>query len=193
MTTELVDGGVAAQLRVAAAKAAKVALIDVFTEQFKAVSTSLRIELEAVSRAREFAADELYSALREQVECDRDHIDNVVLVVSELVTNAVKYGALPHGEPPGRNIWLELGLWPKWTLVTVDDRDREVHKPVLTNADDDLPESGRGLFIVQTLAARFWWRPRRMSKTANAVVLRTRVELDEDDFNILDRLEATDE
>lgn len=162
---------------------------DVDAKAFKVVSTSLRIELEAVGWAWEFAADELYSALRERVEFDQDHVDNVVLVVSELATNAVKYGAMPLDKYPGKNIWLGLSLWPRWTLVTVDDCDREVHQPVPADAADDLPVSGRGLFIVQTLAERFWWHQRHMSKTANAVALRTSVELDEHDLVVLDRLE----
>jgi hypothetical protein len=95
---------------------------------------------------------------------DGDHVDDVVLVVSELTTNAIKYGGASS-----RNIYLEIVVWSKWTLIAVADRTHEVSEVASANDEDgDLRESGRGLDIVEILAERWWWHPREFSKTANA-------------------------
>lgn len=163
---------------------------DVYADQIRAVVRSLPIEAETVGRARGTAA----KAMRNELGMvDKEHVDDVVLTVSELVTNALRHGAMrlegPLAKYSGKNITLEIGIWPKWTLITVDDRDREVHEPVFADDADDLRESGRGLFIVRTVAERFWWDQKHMSKTANAVILRSGVEPDEHDLAVLDRLE----
>lgn len=145
----------------------------------KLTEKSFLIEASAVARARRFAERLLVA----EFGLDDEHVDAVVLVVSELTTNAIKYGAAGR-----RNIGVRFEIWPRWTLVIVDDRDATV-RPRKVADPGELAESGRGLEIVQFLAARFWWRPLRFSKTANAVVLRTDVKLTADDEAILDRLQ----
>lgn len=144
----------------------------------------LQIDPEAVKAARDFAT----TALGALAKTDADHVDAVRTVVSELVTNAIKYGA----GADRTNIGLEVGIWSLWTLVTVDDRDPRVRRSRVRKGDD-LPESGRGLLIVRALAARFWWDPRLISKTATAAILRTGVTLTDGDQAVLDELERTGE
>ena len=71
-------------------------------------------------------------------------VDRVVLVVSELVTNSVRYG-----RPP-----LSLDLRRLRSCVRVDVHDTVPEEPVLhdrASVDDDR-ESGRGLLIVTAVA-----------------------------------------
>ncbi|MFE2290211.1 ATP-binding protein [Streptomyces sp. NPDC059452] len=86
--------------------------------------------------------------------------DDVLLIASELVTNAITVtgpGVLP--EPP---TWGELGRLGLVHLRLVGLRDSVVvevwdvsdEPPVLKHADDDA-EGGRGLVLVQELAARW--------------------------------------
>ena len=70
-------------------------------------------------------------------------VDRVVLVVSELVTNSVRYG-----RPPVR---LVLTRWQR--CVRVDVHDAHAAEPILDPAGADLEaESGRGLLIVTAVA-----------------------------------------
>ena len=73
-------------------------------------------------------------------------VDRVALVVSELVTNSVRYG-----RPP-----LRLDLRRLCDGIRVDVHDTVADEPVLAGRQDVDPdrESGRGLLIVSTLADR---------------------------------------
>jgi anti-sigma regulatory factor (Ser/Thr protein kinase) len=139
-----------------------------------ATAAFFSIDPTSVAAARDFTARYLA-----KTRLTGDHADDVVLAVSEMVTNAIRYGG--NGR---KNISLDLEIWSKWTLVIVDDRDPQVYAP-----SSDV-ERGRGLLIVNAIAERFWWRPLLMSKTANAVILRTGVKLTDEDNKILDDLES---
>jgi anti-sigma regulatory factor (Ser/Thr protein kinase) len=156
-----------------------ITIAELLSEPLWAVGRSLLIDPRAASAARAFAEERL-----DAVNLDAGHIDDAIRVVAELVANGVTHGAGGDGM---RTIHLELGIWSKWTLVTVDDRDPNVYD---SPADDDpLAESGRGLMIVRALSERFWWHPKLFSKTANAVILRPGVRLTGEDNAILDHLE----
>jgi anti-sigma regulatory factor (Ser/Thr protein kinase) len=75
-----------------------------------------------------------------------DAVDDVMLVASELVGNAVRHGVTPGNE--GR--WtVEWTVQPNAVLISVDDpNDAE---PVLRHPAPDAP-SGRGLAIVSALS-----------------------------------------
>jgi hypothetical protein len=125
----------------------------------------------SVSLARRFAK----SALAEVAETDADHVDDVVLVVSELITNAVrevaKLGASPEGARPVR---LGIVVQPRWTrLFAVDTA------PALPKETDrgPLAGSGRGVPIIRNLGAVTWVEQAEQSKTIHVVVTRTDVEL----------------
>src|SRR2546429_4909931 len=102
--------------------------------------------------------------------------DDVVSVVVELVTNAVKHAPDDYVVPLGVDPRIYLSLLPqcRWVLVAVRDpwpgipRRREV-------ADDD--EHGRGLNIVHQLAAAWWTHFGTLDKTVYALVLRRNCEL----------------
>lgn len=135
-----------------------------------------------VAAARTFVTE----TLGDLAKADVDHAEDLMLIVSELVTNAIKHVA------GIRDVWLDIEVWPRWTLVAVDDRDPTVHPPNAFAAADPLPESLRGLGIVAALSERFWWQRRAMSKTANAVVLRSDTKLTRDDRVLLDALQTSE-
>ncbi|MEU7431915.1 ATP-binding protein [Streptomyces sioyaensis] len=102
-----------------------------------------RRERRSVALAREFARTAL-------TEWDLDHLaEDVLLCVSELVTNA-----LLHGVPPGRGYRLRLSLDEHGLLrVEVHDSgDGEPHVPVWAPYGGEEGESGRGLLLVSALA-----------------------------------------
>ncbi|MFD4656073.1 ATP-binding protein [Kitasatospora sp. NPDC058444] len=81
------------------------------------------------------------------------YLDSGLLIVSELVTNA-----LLHGTPPGHRIYLSLDVDPARLRIEVHDarRDRE---PVLRALTLD-GEAGRGLHLVKSLSTRTGCSPR---------------------------------
>jgi anti-sigma regulatory factor (Ser/Thr protein kinase) len=89
---------------------------------------------------------------------DSDTIDRVELVVSELVTNAVRHG-------PGETISLRLVAQPDGVITgeVVDQGDGHVaigEQDVTDDGlDDELAESGRGLLIVDRLATAWGVEP----------------------------------
>lgn len=78
----------------------------------------------------------------------RERLDDVVLCVSEMATNA-----LLHGVPPGRGyrvmVWLDHD-----GLLRVEVHDSGGGAPRVARVDDDA-ESGRGLVLVDALADKW--------------------------------------
>jgi anti-sigma regulatory factor (Ser/Thr protein kinase) len=140
---------------------------------------SLPAAPESVSLARRFAE----SALAEVAETDADHVDDVVLVVSELITNAVREVAkLDSARDGARPVQLGVAVHPRWThLYAIDTAPalpKETHRGPLAG-------SGRGIPIIKNLAAMTWVEQAEQSKTIHAVVTRTNVELTPEDRRIL--------
>jgi anti-sigma regulatory factor (Ser/Thr protein kinase) len=128
---------------------------------------SLPAAPESVPRARRFAE----GVLADVAETDADHVDDVVLVVSELITNAAREVAkLAAGKP----VRLGIDVRPRWThLYAIDTAPalpKETHK-------GPLARSGRGIPIIKSLAAMTWVEQAEQSKTVHVVVARTDVEL----------------
>ena len=119
---------------------------------------------EAVKRARRFAAERLTGAAPE-------FVDDVTLCASELLGNAVRY-AEKHGPPsmcatPG--IWLGVRSLNRYVhLLARDPYPVPPRRRTATEED----ESGRGLFIVRTLAAAVWTELRKFDKTVHVIVCR---------------------
>lgn len=94
----------------------------------------------------------------------------VALVVGELAANAVQ-----HGRVPGRDFRLALVHGEPSGLVRVEVADAASGKrrpPVAPPTVCPEGESGRGLFLVDVLAARWGWEPRHpVGKTVWAEVL----------------------
>ncbi|MFF3468444.1 ATP-binding protein [Streptomyces sp. NPDC002619] len=101
-----------------------------------------------------------------------DLVDDARLVVSELVGNVVNH-AVPDRRRalPGscRRIDVTFKKYPKWLFIGVSDEDStppllpvgEAFTPGLVGelSEAVLPDSGRGLLIVQRLATALWWTP----------------------------------
>ena len=87
--------------------------------------------------------------------------DDLALVVSELVTNAVRYA-----EPP-----VELEIEATDSGVTVAVGDGSPGRPVPRDSDEDA-EGGRGLSLIRHLAADTGVRPSPPGKTVWAVLPR---------------------
>ena len=92
----------------------------------------------------------------------------VSLVVAELAANAVL-----HGRVPGRACALRLALDAEAHLVRIEVADAAEGRRPPASAPPLCPEgeSGRGLVLVEALAVRWGWEPRRpVGKTVWAEV-----------------------
>jgi anti-sigma regulatory factor (Ser/Thr protein kinase) len=126
-----------------------------------------------------------YSAhlLAEVAKTDSDHVDDVVLAASELVTNAIRHAI---GEGP---LWIGIAVRPRWTHLYVIDPDPTV--PALAPIrDDDLALSGRGVPIVDQLGL-LWFVSGCRVKTAHAVIMRAGEKLTDDERDALTELTIT--
>lgn len=104
------------------------------------------------------------------------HLDDVALVVSELVTNAVRAArdaelaaeadgwAWLYSDTP---VHLGISCGARWTRLDVTDPDP---RPLVVDSGGLLAESGRGLLIVSELAAAYWVTYGDVSKTFHAIV-----------------------
>jgi anti-sigma regulatory factor (Ser/Thr protein kinase) len=118
-----------------------------------AASCALPARFEAVRDARQFTRRTL-----DQWDLG-DRFDDVCLVVSELVTNALRH-AVP-GTPRTRGqdapVRLHLMRWTERLVCAV--RDPSNDSPVAREADDFSAESGRGLFLVDSFCDSWGWHP----------------------------------
>ncbi|QBJ91650.1 ATP-binding protein [Streptomyces seoulensis] len=120
-----------------------------------AASCALPARYEAVGEARNFTR----STLGPWDVGDR--FDDIALVVSELVTNALRH-ALPAELPPGAGqsapVRLHLLRWTGRLVCAV--RDPSDESPVPRETEDDFSaESGRGLLLVESFADGWGWHP----------------------------------
>ncbi|MCZ7415277.1 ATP-binding protein [Streptomyces sp. WMMC897] len=92
---------------------------------------------------------------------------SVTLIVAELCANAVR-----HGRVPGREFHLRVELDPRAGLVRIEVADAHPALPPATAVHPGPDEeSGRGLLIVDALAARWGSEPRApLGKTVWAEV-----------------------
>ncbi|MFJ8645645.1 ATP-binding protein [Streptomyces sp. NPDC093546] len=122
-------------------------------------SCALPARYEAVRGARRFTAATL-------AQWDlNDRFDDVSLVVSELVTNALRH-ALPADAPgrdalsPGESppVRLHLMRWASRLVCAV--RDPSPDSPTAReSAEDFSAESGRGLLLVESFSDSWGWHP----------------------------------
>ena len=76
--------------------------------------------------------------------------DDVLLLVTELVTNAVRHG----GAGPDRPVRVELGMDSGLVRVAVFDHGRGFGKPVARRPNPE-SDGGWGLFLVDRVADRW--------------------------------------
>jgi anti-sigma regulatory factor (Ser/Thr protein kinase) len=120
-----------------------------------AASCALPARYEAVREARHFTRRTL-----DQWNLD-NRSDDLTLVVSELVTNALRHALptaathVPDGLAPVR---LYLMCGNERLVCAVRDPSQE--SPVVDGDDEDCAaESGRGLFLVESFADGWGWHP----------------------------------
>jgi anti-sigma regulatory factor (Ser/Thr protein kinase) len=104
-------------------------------------------DLSAVSRARAITTRALSRWRLDPLE------ENAVLLVSELVTNAIRYARHP--------VTLRLAVLDDRLVCSVQDQDARLPRLRRAGADD---EGGRGLYLVGTLARRWGTRPTASGK-----------------------------
>ncbi|MFP1628583.1 ATP-binding protein [Streptomyces sp. 5K101] len=120
------------------------------------VSCALPARYEAVRGARQFTRSTLG-----QWDLN-DRFDDVALVVSELVTNALRH-ALPSGTAPRDidtepSVRLHLMRWTGRLVCAV--RDPSYDGPTARESEEDFSaESGRGLFLVDSFSDGWGWHP----------------------------------
>jgi anti-sigma regulatory factor (Ser/Thr protein kinase) len=113
------------------------------TQPLRMVSTRFAAVTASVSAARAWIAGEL---LREGA--DRELIDRVELLVSEVVTNAVR-----HTDSTQLTLTVRTGTYVE---VSVHDDDRRLPTPRHAGPDD---QGGRGLLLVEELSDAWGTRP----------------------------------
>jgi anti-sigma regulatory factor (Ser/Thr protein kinase) len=111
---------------------------------------------------------------------DDDHLEDLKVCASELVTNALR-AALDYAVLCGWNwecddVPIRLGLTStgNWSRLDVHDPDPVIPDPGTRGL---LAESGKGLLIVNALAAACWWDKELDGKVVHAVIPMPQVEL----------------
>ncbi|MEV5748157.1 ATP-binding protein [Actinoallomurus sp. NPDC052308] len=121
---------------------------------------ALSVSRTSVARARRFAA----AVIRDHVS-DPDHADSIVLVVSELVTNARRAAAeVRRWEPHDLPLRFGLLATDRWVHLYVTDPDPRPLQP------NPAPANGWGLGIVDTYAAARWVGYTQVDKTVHVLV-----------------------
>lgn len=129
-------------------------------------SLELDVAPAAVRRARHWAADLMAQA---NPPHNPDLTDAVVLLVSELVTNAIRavsrLAAVPGSQPAigvRPRVWLAVSSSPD--LVRIEVHDTACIPVPPSHHADDFEESGRGLEVISVLATDWGWNPDAMGK-----------------------------
>lgn len=118
-----------------------------------AASCALPARYEAVGGARQFTK----ATLTQWGLIDR--FDDVALVVSELVTNALRH-ALPETAPTRQEPPVRLHLMRWNTRLVCAVRDPSQETPQAREPDEECAaESGRGLFLVESFSDTWGWHP----------------------------------
>jgi anti-sigma regulatory factor (Ser/Thr protein kinase) len=86
--------------------------------------------------------------------------DDVSVVVSELVTNALRHGMNGFAQPAGHVSPIQLVLFGHQHRLVVVVSDPGDQRPVLTEIEPSrFAESGRGLVVVEAMSTSWGWAP----------------------------------
>jgi len=112
----------------------------------------------AVRGARHWAAN-----LLTQANFDQEIVDAIVLLVSELVTNAIHAVTDPPDQQRPHQVWLAIERSPALVRVEVHDTACVPVPPEAPRRDDE-EESGRGLEVIAAIASFWGWSPDSLGK-----------------------------
>jgi anti-sigma regulatory factor (Ser/Thr protein kinase) len=117
--------------------------------------------------------EEPQSLAREQVRqalsgrTSESRIDDAAIVASELVTNALKHTA-------SGPVCMNLDVYQDTAIMWVHDGDKDVDAVLMRTSATapirDLPESGRGLYLVDVLVTKWFVWPTTDGKAVVAVM-----------------------
>jgi anti-sigma regulatory factor (Ser/Thr protein kinase) len=129
-------------------------------------SLELDVAPSSVRRARHWAADLMAQAAPPH---DSDLVDAVILLVSELVTNAIRavgrLAAIPGSQSAigiKHRVWLAISS--SSDLVRIEVHDTACIPVPPSHHADDFEESGRGLEVTSVLATEWGWHPDPLGK-----------------------------
>ena len=104
-------------------------------------TTALEMSPQSVRQARNF-----FRSSADRLGVSAEVRDAGSLAVSEIVTNAIRYGAGP----------IELRTWLEPSSIRVEVSDQGTAMPVATTAEPDMT-GGRGLGIIDAVAQAWGW------------------------------------
>jgi anti-sigma regulatory factor (Ser/Thr protein kinase) len=86
-----------------------------------------------------------------------DLVDDAAVIISELVTNAVRHGLPPYAAASG-DMPIKLTLVRQGSFVVLIVCDPSDQDPKMRSADD-VCENGRGLHVIEALSRVWGWTP----------------------------------
>ncbi len=125
----------------------------------------LRPEPCAVKAARDFTRATLDQWGANGLFDDVAVVDDAAVIMSELVTNAVRYGRRAGLARSAPDAWIELVLVRRTDCLVCVVIDPNPGPPVLMEADS-VAETGRGLGVVENLSDQWGWTPLSTSRKA---------------------------
>lgn len=87
-----------------------------------------------------------------------DLVENVEVIVSEMLSNAIRHGLGGTRDLPGAPDLVGLGLLRRGGTVLCAVSDPSIDVPVVREPDD-FAESGRGLHLIDSLSESWGWTP----------------------------------
>lgn len=123
-----------------------------------------RVNMTRSKEPQAFAREQIRQALSGRASVSR--IDDAEIVVCELVTNALKHTA-------SGPVSMNLDVYQDTAVMWIHDGDsaiETVRVRVPPDSDDDLAEGGRGLYLVDVLAAKWFVWPTARGKAVVAVI-----------------------
>jgi anti-sigma regulatory factor (Ser/Thr protein kinase) len=125
-----------------------------------------RLELTTVESSASVARHKA-SDILDEWRVSAGHIETAQLLITELVSNAVKFGKPPGGPLPAE---ISLALWLLGGTLIIEVSDQSAGLPVLRPADTESPD-GRGLHLVRSLSSQWsYYMPNPGWKTVFCVM-----------------------